>query len=192
MAAKNKGIYVAAAPAVLLVPLGLFLHTFSPSPYDAETLRGAAARCDTAKGDIRLLFGGWREPSSCGLRLSWGLVFERRDFSMAGALVKHPKGDLLIDTGFGRDIDKQFRTPALDRPCYHVLQSVAARGRPTKGRWLRPEIAPRHSIDPFALGSRQRPARFSGRAGVGYAAGTRVHQRKWRHGFLQTLHRHTL
>jgi glyoxylase-like metal-dependent hydrolase (beta-lactamase superfamily II) len=29
---------------------------------------------------------------------------------MAGALVKHPKGDLLIDTGFGRNIDAQFRT----------------------------------------------------------------------------------
>ena len=37
-----------------------------------------------------------------------GSLFERRDFSMA--LVKHPKGDLLIDTGFGRNIDEQFRT----------------------------------------------------------------------------------
>ena len=26
------------------------------------------------------------------------------------ALVKHSKGDLLIDTGFGRNIDEQFRT----------------------------------------------------------------------------------
>jgi N-acyl homoserine lactone hydrolase len=37
-------------------------------------------------------------------------LFKRRDFSMAGALVKHPKGDLLIDTGFSRHIDEQFRT----------------------------------------------------------------------------------
>ena len=29
---------------------------------------------------------------------------------MAGTLVKHPKGDLLIDTGFGRHLDEQFRT----------------------------------------------------------------------------------
>lgn len=29
---------------------------------------------------------------------------------MAGALVKHLKGDILIDTGFGRNIDEQFRT----------------------------------------------------------------------------------
>jgi len=39
-----------------------------------------------------------------------GSFFDRRDFSMAGTLVQHPKGDLLIDTGFGRNIDQQFRT----------------------------------------------------------------------------------
>jgi glyoxylase-like metal-dependent hydrolase (beta-lactamase superfamily II) len=39
-----------------------------------------------------------------------GSLFERRDFSIAGTLVKHPKGDLLIDTGFGRNIADQFST----------------------------------------------------------------------------------
>jgi len=39
-----------------------------------------------------------------------GSLFERRDFAMAATLVKHPKGDLLIDTGFGRQIDEQFRS----------------------------------------------------------------------------------
>jgi N-acyl homoserine lactone hydrolase len=39
-----------------------------------------------------------------------GSLFGRCEFSMAGALVKHPKGDLLIDTGFGRHTDEQFRT----------------------------------------------------------------------------------
>ena len=42
-----------------------------------------------------------------------GSLFERRDFSMAATLVKHPQGDLLIDTGFGRNIDKKFRTMPL-------------------------------------------------------------------------------
>src|SRR5215470_17134905 len=32
---------------------------------------------------------------------------------MAGTLVKHPQGDLLIDTGFGRNIAEQFRTMPL-------------------------------------------------------------------------------
>jgi glyoxylase-like metal-dependent hydrolase (beta-lactamase superfamily II) len=57
-----------------------------------------------------------------------GSLFERRDFSMAAALVKHPKGDLLIDTGFGRDIARQFRTlPRLFRAVtfYSLWQPAA-------------------------------------------------------------------
>lgn len=36
-----------------------------------------------------------------------GSFFEPRDFAMTAALVRHPGGDVLIDTGFGRDIDAQ-------------------------------------------------------------------------------------
>ncbi|MGB7759079.1 MAG: MBL fold metallo-hydrolase [Bryobacteraceae bacterium] len=39
-----------------------------------------------------------------------GSLFERREFSMAATLVRHPLGNLLIDTGFGRNIDQQFRS----------------------------------------------------------------------------------
>jgi N-acyl homoserine lactone hydrolase len=39
-----------------------------------------------------------------------GSFRDKRDFAMTAVLVKHPKGDLLIDTGFGRDVDRQFRT----------------------------------------------------------------------------------
>ena len=39
-----------------------------------------------------------------------GSFFERRDFSMAATLVKHPQGDLLVDTGFGRNINEQFHS----------------------------------------------------------------------------------
>jgi glyoxylase-like metal-dependent hydrolase (beta-lactamase superfamily II) len=39
-----------------------------------------------------------------------GSPLDRRDFAMAAALVSHPRGDLLIDTGFGRHITDQFRT----------------------------------------------------------------------------------
>jgi len=35
-----------------------------------------------------------------------GSFRDRRDFAMTGVLVKHPGGDLLIDTGFGRRIDR--------------------------------------------------------------------------------------
>jgi glyoxylase-like metal-dependent hydrolase (beta-lactamase superfamily II) len=50
-----------------------------------------------------------------------GSPFERRNFSMAAALVKHPRGDLLIDTGFGRDIEAQLKT----MPFMHALTSYS-------------------------------------------------------------------
>src|SRR3974390_1268003 len=68
-----------------------------------------------------------------------GSFFERRDFSMAGTLVKHPQGDLLIDTGFGRNIDEQYRTLPLGLRLvtpYRVWQpgadQLAAAGYPPK------------------------------------------------------------
>jgi glyoxylase-like metal-dependent hydrolase (beta-lactamase superfamily II) len=91
------------------VPAHIFGVTFA----EARTLHGAGALSHAAKGDGRLRFGDWGEPSSCSLRLSRGSLFERPDFSMAGTLVKHPQGDLLIDTGFGRNIAEQFRTMPL-------------------------------------------------------------------------------
>jgi glyoxylase-like metal-dependent hydrolase (beta-lactamase superfamily II) len=42
-----------------------------------------------------------------------GGFFDRRDFAMAATLVRHPRGDLLIDTGFGRDIDAQYQSMPL-------------------------------------------------------------------------------
>jgi glyoxylase-like metal-dependent hydrolase (beta-lactamase superfamily II) len=39
-----------------------------------------------------------------------GSIFDRRDFYIGSALIKHPQGDLLVDTGFGRDIAQQFST----------------------------------------------------------------------------------
>ena len=109
MAAKNKGIYVAAA--VLVVPLALFLHTFSPSPLPIPRPYAGPLSSATPpeKMAVYSLVAGVNHRVAA-FAYRGGSLFERRDFSMAGALVKHPKGDLLIDTGFGRDIDKQFRT----------------------------------------------------------------------------------
>lgn len=37
-----------------------------------------------------------------------GAFSDRRDFAMAGLLIRHPSGDVLVDTGFGREIASQF------------------------------------------------------------------------------------
>ena len=108
---KNKRIYIAALAAAVLVPPALFLHTFSaapllkPEPY-AGPLPTAAPPKELAVFSV--VTGVNHRVAAFGYR--GGSLFERRDFSMAGALVKHPKGNLLIDTGFGRHIDEQFPT----------------------------------------------------------------------------------
>jgi glyoxylase-like metal-dependent hydrolase (beta-lactamase superfamily II) len=112
---KRKSIYVAsvgAAAAVILVTLVVFLHTFSPSPLpEPKPYAGLLPPSATPPKEMAvfaLVAGVNHRVAGFGYR--GGSLFERRDFSMAGALVRHPKGDLLIDTGFGRNIDEQFRT----------------------------------------------------------------------------------
>src|SRR5262249_51191617 len=39
-----------------------------------------------------------------------GSFFDAREFTMSAVLVTHPKGDVLIDTGFGKDIATHFQT----------------------------------------------------------------------------------
>jgi N-acyl homoserine lactone hydrolase len=65
---------------------------------------------------------------SAGVAYRGGSFSDKRDFSMTAILVKHPRGDLLIDTGFGRDIDKHFQSmPFLFRAVtsYDRFQSAA-------------------------------------------------------------------
>jgi hypothetical protein len=108
---KSKSIYIAAATAAVLLPLALFLWTFSASPLQKPEPYTGPLPSGTPPQDLAVfsvVTGVNHRVAAFGYR--GGSLFERRDFSMAGALVKHPKGDLLIDTGFGRNIDEQFRT----------------------------------------------------------------------------------
>ena len=106
----NKRICIAVVAAAVLVPLALLLRTFSPSPLpkpDPYTGPLPSATPPKELAVYSLVAGVNHRVAAFGYR--GGSLFERREFSMAGALVKHPKGDLLIDTGFGRKIDEQFR-----------------------------------------------------------------------------------
>lgn len=111
MTARNQHIYIAAVGAAVLVPLALLLRTFSPSPLlMPKPYAGPIASAIPPKeiAVYSLIAGVNHRVEAFGYR--GGSLFRRRDFAMAGALVKHPMGDLLIDTGFGRNIDQQFQT----------------------------------------------------------------------------------
>jgi len=111
---KLRGTYVAAAAATVLLPLALLLYTFSPSPLpQPEPQTGPLPSASPPKemAVVALLTGVNHRVAAYGYR--GGSLFERRDFAMAATLVRHPRGDLLIDTGFGRNIDAQFATMPL-------------------------------------------------------------------------------
>ena len=46
---------------------------------------------------------------SAGFAYRGGSFRDKRDFSMTAVLVNHPRGDVLIDTGFGRQVDQHFQ-----------------------------------------------------------------------------------
>lgn len=96
---------------ILIVPVGLFLNTFRssplarPGPYGGEL---PAANPPEGMAVIALPTGTTNRSAAFAYRGgSWS---DKRDFAMNAVLIKHPKGDLLIDAGFSKEIDKQFET----------------------------------------------------------------------------------
>lgn len=56
-----------------------------------------------------------------------GSFRDRRHFAAAAILVRHPKGDLLIDAGFGTDVAAHVAAlPRIQRPPYRATATVAA------------------------------------------------------------------
>src|SRR5215469_2661391 len=122
-------IYFAAAAAVVLVAAAIFLQTFaaSPLPMPAPYLGPLPSATPPKEIAVYAVFTGVNHRVAA-FAYRGGSFFDRRDFSMAGTLVRHPRGNLLIDTGFGRHIDEQFRTlPLLFRTItlYSLWQPAA-------------------------------------------------------------------
>jgi N-acyl homoserine lactone hydrolase len=98
---------------VLLIVLGVgaLTWTFLPQDLDvpAASPMAAPAPMTTANVEIKAILAG-KMYSRAGLAYRGGSLFEERVFNMGAVLVKHPKGKLLFDTGFGRNVDAHFKT----------------------------------------------------------------------------------
>lgn len=93
---------------VPLVAVALFLSTFSASPLPPPAPLVApepAASPPAGMAVFQLPTGVTHRSAAFAFR--GGSFFDARDFAMAAVLVKHPRGDLLIDTGLGREIAAQ-------------------------------------------------------------------------------------
>lgn len=94
----------------LVLPIALFLHTFQASPLPAPpAFPGALPKASPPSEMAVFQLPTGVTHRSAGAAYRGGSFRDQRDFAMTATLVKHPKGDLLIDTGFGRQIDSQFR-----------------------------------------------------------------------------------
>lgn len=105
---KKKWLVVLAS---LTLVLGLFLSTFSASPLPAPQPLSGGLPIATSPAEMavfQLPTGVTHRSAAFAYR--GGSFRDQRDFAMTAVLVKHPRGDVLIDTGFGRHIDSQFQT----------------------------------------------------------------------------------
>lgn len=96
---------------LLLVPTGnLLMRAFAPAPLprpDELTAPLPPASPPPGMEVFQLPTGVTHRSAAFAYR--GGSFFDKRDFAMTAVLVRHPRGDLLIDTGFGENIDTQIR-----------------------------------------------------------------------------------
>lgn len=101
---------IGAAALILNLVVAVFLTTYGSSPLPEPAALGGAlppASPPAGMALFQLPTGVLHRTAAFGYR--GGAFSERRDFAMAAALVKHPRGDLLIDTGLARGIATQLR-----------------------------------------------------------------------------------
>lgn len=96
---------------VLLLGLAALIVTFTPQVLDFEPMDDAMLPSASPPEGMSLsvLQTGFMH-SQAVFAYRGGSLFRPLDFSMSGILVRHPKGDLLFDTGFGRQVIDHAKT----------------------------------------------------------------------------------
>lgn len=96
---------------LLLVGVAALAWTFVPQDLAAPPAQAIAAPPVpvTAGIEIKAILAG-KMLSSAGFAYRGGNLMEERIFNMGGILLVHPKGTLLFDTGFGKNVAEHFKT----------------------------------------------------------------------------------
>lgn len=109
---RRRRLLIAAL--LLLLPFGLLAASFCAAPLPAPAPLTAdlpPAQPPPGMAIVQLPTGVI--PRSAAFAYRGGSFSDRRDFAMTAVLVEHPRGDVLIDTGFGRGIDEHFEAMPL-------------------------------------------------------------------------------
>ncbi len=102
---------------VTLVGLGALYVSFMPATLPVDSTPKVLLPSANPPAGMRLYaIEAGKMLSQAAFAYRGGNFTEPRVFGMGGILIEHPKGNLLFDTGFGKDIDTHFKTiPALMR-----------------------------------------------------------------------------
>lgn len=117
-----------AVAVLLLVAVCGVTWSFLPSPLPvaapwAGALPPAAPPAEMAI--YALPTGAYQAPAALAFR--GGSFSDTRELAATPVLVRHPKGDLLIDTGFGEKVEAQIGLlPSFQRAPYHREQTAKA------------------------------------------------------------------
>ncbi len=85
--------------------------TFSPEVLLVGTPPGISVNENKSPTAMRIhAISAGKMYSKAGLAFRGGKISEERVFTMGGVLIKHPKGNVLIDAGFASNIDEHFAT----------------------------------------------------------------------------------
>lgn len=105
-----KRTLLIAVPLALFAAAALFAATLtaSPLPQPAPVAGALPIASPPAEMAVYQIPTGVTHRSA-GFAYRGGSLLEKRDFAMTAVLVKHPQGDLLVDTGFGTAIDAQLQ-----------------------------------------------------------------------------------
>jgi glyoxylase-like metal-dependent hydrolase (beta-lactamase superfamily II) len=122
-----------------MLSFGMLSSTFIGHPLPAPTPTSAPLPPASPPPEMAMyvLPTGVVERSS-GFAYRGGSFLERSDSSVTAVLVKHPRGDLLIDSGFGHGIDEQFKL----NPAALRLSTRYERGTPSADQLAAAGYAP--------------------------------------------------
>jgi len=115
-----------ALVTMLIAAVLLFAGTFRAAPLPMPPpLAGALPKASPPAEMVVYQLPTGVTHRSAGFAYRGGSLLEKRDFAMTAVLVKHPRGDLLVDTGLGSTIDEQIQA----MPFWFRAMTSYTRGR---------------------------------------------------------------
>lgn len=105
---RRRRVLALVLGVLALVPLA-WLATLTAAPLPAPAPLDASLPAASPPAEMSLLrLDTGVTHRSAAFAYRGGSLLDARAFCMTAVLVRHPRGDVLIDTGFGRDIDDDF------------------------------------------------------------------------------------